>query len=56
MMIMLKDGIYRVETAYLCAGFVIQNGRIVQCAPILRKRLSYWITQAYLIPKMVEEH
>lgn len=41
-----RDGLYQVTTSYLCAGFVIEGGRVVMCAPILRKRLSYWKTIA----------
>ena len=43
------DGLYRVTTAYLCAGFVVENGRVVACAPILRRKLSYWKTIAVRI-------
>lgn len=42
----MRDGLYQVTTSYLCAGFVIENGRITLCAPILRKRLTYWRTIA----------
>lgn len=42
----LNDGLYRVTTPYLCAGFVITDGKVVQCAPILRKRITYWMTIA----------
>lgn len=42
----MTDGLYRVCTPYLCAGFVIERGRITSCAPILRKRLAYWRTVA----------
>jgi len=42
----LRDGLYRVTTGYLCAGFVVRAGRVVMCAPILRKRLKWWMTQA----------
>jgi hypothetical protein len=38
----MRDGLYRVTTGYLCAGFVVERGRVVACAPILRRRLSYW--------------
>ena len=38
----LQDGLYRVVTRYLCAAFVIKSGRVVMCAPILRKRFNYW--------------
>jgi uncharacterized protein DUF669 len=43
------DGLYRVSTPYLCAGFVVERGTIVQCAPILRGRIEYWITVAQQI-------
>ena len=40
------DGLYRVTTRYLCAGFVVEDGRVTLCAPILRRRLTYWRTVA----------
>ena len=40
------DGLYRVETKHFVAGFVVQKGKITQCAPILRKKLEYWKTVA----------
>lgn len=43
---MMPDGLYQVTTPYLCAGFVIEGGRVTSCAPILRKRLAYWMTIA----------
>jgi hypothetical protein len=43
---MSADGLYRVTTAYLCAGFVVERGRVTRCAPILRRRLAYWRTVA----------
>lgn len=45
------DGLYRVTTSYLCAGFVIADGRVVMCAPILRRRLPYWRTIAKRVNK-----
>jgi hypothetical protein len=42
----MTDGLYRVITSYLCAGFVIERGRVTLCAPILRRRLGYWMTVA----------
>jgi len=44
----LEDGLYRVTTKYLCAGFVVKNGKIdySSCAPILRKKIKYFITIA----------
>ena len=45
----LRDGCYQVTTPYLCAGVVITGGRVTQCAPILQKRLPYWLTVAVRI-------
>ena len=45
----MTDGLYRVTTSYLCAGFVVEGGVVTMCAPILRKRLSYWMTIAVRI-------
>ncbi|PYJ24205.1 MAG: hypothetical protein DME91_09685 [Verrucomicrobia bacterium] len=28
------------------AGFIIDHGRVISCAPILRKRLDYWLQHA----------
>jgi hypothetical protein len=42
----VKDGLYRVVTSYLCAGFIMAGGKVVECAPILRRKLSYWMTVA----------
>jgi len=42
----LADGLYRVTTSYLCAGFVVENGVVTDCAPILRKKLTYWMSIA----------
>ena len=39
----MKDGLYRVTAGWFCAGFVIENGMVAECAPILRKRLAYWM-------------
>jgi len=47
--VMKKDGLYRVTTRYLCAGFVVEHGRVTFCAPILRSRLAYWTSVAVWI-------
>jgi len=41
----MKDGLYRVTTSYLCAGFVVEGGKVSRCAPILRRKLDYWKTK-----------
>lgn len=42
----MMDGLYQVTTKYLCAGFVVHNGVITHCAPILRNKIIYWKTIA----------
>jgi len=42
----MRDGLYRINTDYLCAGFVIKNDKVVICAPILKKKINYWKTVA----------
>lgn len=42
----MSDILYQVTTSYLCAAYVVRQGRVVDCAPILRKRLTYWMTIA----------
>lgn len=38
----MNDGLYQVTTHYLCAGFIIKDGKLTECAPILRKKFEYW--------------
>jgi hypothetical protein len=42
----MADGLYQVTTQYFCAGFVIESGKVAQCAPILRKNFEYWAKRA----------
>ena len=42
----MSDGLYRVVTSYMCAGFIVTDERVTMCAPILRKRIDYWKTVA----------
>lgn len=45
----MKPGLYQVTTRYLCAGFVIKDGMIPACAPILRARIGYYMKIAIWI-------
>lgn len=45
----MKDGLYQVTTPYLCAGFIVMYGQIVDAAPILRAKINYWVTIAKFI-------
>jgi hypothetical protein len=42
----LHDGLYRVNWRGICAGFEVKNGRIKNCAPILRRRIDFFKTIA----------
>jgi len=42
----LSDGLYRVATSYLCAGFVVKNSTVIRIAPILIKKFNYFKTIA----------
>lgn len=42
----VSSGLYQVTTSYLCAGFVVRDGQVCECAPILRKKLTYWMIVA----------
>ena len=50
----LPDGLYRVNTGYLTAGFEVKGGRVIRCAPILRKNFAYWKTIATRIERQSE--
>lgn len=34
----MRDGLYQVTRDHICAGFVVADGRISDCAPVLRAR------------------
>ena len=42
----MRDGLYIVRQYKFTAGFVVEGGKVTMCAPILRKRLAYWMTKA----------
>ena len=42
----MKDGLYRVVYKGICAGFVVKDGEVVDCAPVLRKNIRFWKTIA----------
>lgn len=45
----MKDGVYQVTTRYCCAGFVVKDGKVILCAPILRNKFDYFKTIAILV-------
>ncbi len=38
----MRDGLYQVTTPFLCAGFIVRDGKVTVCAPILKKKINYW--------------
>lgn len=42
----LRDGLWAVVEERWVAGFIVEGGKVVECAPYLRSRLSYWVTVA----------
>jgi len=42
----MRDGLYRIEYKVICVGFVLYRGRVVVSAPVLRRRMGFWITIA----------
>jgi hypothetical protein len=38
----MEDGLYIVDFQGICAGFAIRDGKVAECAPILRKRIELW--------------
>jgi len=43
---LVRDGLYQVKYKGICAGFVVSAGKVIACAPILRKRFKFWKTIA----------
>lgn len=46
---MMRDGLYRIEERNFVAGFVVEGGRVVRCAPILRKSIKHWLPRAKFV-------
>ena len=41
---MMRDGLYRIVSGSIVAGFVVKGGKVKrgQCAPVLRSALPTW--------------
>jgi hypothetical protein len=42
----MRDGIYGVSYKGIEAGLAVRDEQVIWCAPVLRKRLPYWLTVA----------
>jgi hypothetical protein len=42
----MRDGLYGVSYRGIEAGFAVRDDEVIWCAPVLRRRLGYWLTVA----------
>jgi len=45
----MKDGLYIVDRGNIYGAFVLHNGEVRQCAPILRKNIGFYKTVAQYV-------
>lgn len=50
-----RDGLYQVHRHEVSAGFVVKDGKVIECAPVLRKKFDYWNQFAVWIGPLPEE-
>jgi hypothetical protein len=46
----MKDGLYLVNYQGICAGYVVRDGEVTICAPVLRKKFEFFSKIARYIP------
>lgn len=46
----MRDGLYQVNYGTICAGFVVRNGEVTVCPPVLRKKLDFFMKIAKYVP------
>jgi hypothetical protein len=46
----MKDGLYIVNHGTITAAFVVRDGEVTQCAPILRKKFNFFCSIAKWYP------
>lgn len=58
----MKDGLYIVNHGTITAGFVVREGKVTTCAPVLRKNFNFFAkiatwypTDLHLAPPKMEE-
>lgn len=39
----LKDGVYVVDKHQVVAAFIVKDGKVTACSPILRAKFQYWL-------------
>jgi hypothetical protein len=47
----LRDGLYQVTGKKICAGFVVEEGKVKAIAPILKSNFLFWKKLAVRIPQ-----
>lgn len=51
----MKNGLYIVDSGQIYGAFVVKNGEITNCAPILRRNIGYYKQIARFVPTEGEE-
>jgi hypothetical protein len=46
----MKNGLYLVDRGSIYGAFVVRDGQVQNCAPILRKNLGFYMKIARYIP------
>jgi hypothetical protein len=47
---LLEDGTWQVDVGGVCASFVVLDGEVIKCAPILRRSFPFWVALAKRVP------
>lgn len=45
----MKKYLYQVTYGSLCAAYVLEDNKVIECAPILKKKIDWWCTRGVLI-------
>jgi hypothetical protein len=46
----MKNGLYIVDRGNIYGAFVVRDGKVAQCAPILRKNIGFYMQIAQYVP------
>ena len=47
----MRDGTYQVTTKHFVAGFVIEDGKLKDVAPVLARNILFWMKTAKKVPE-----
>jgi hypothetical protein len=46
----MRDGLYIVDRGSIYGAFVIRGGQVLNCAPVLRKNIGFYMKIARYVP------